>query len=157
MTNLIKLSQGKFALADDEDYTYLSMVKWYYHNGYAVRTHRSGKKQESLKMHRVILDVVAGEQVDHINGNSLDNRRCNLRVATQSQNNKNASKRKDNTSGFKGVSYHKKCKQWVAYINCDGKRTYLGLFASKETAAKAYNNKAIDLHKEYAKLNEETL
>ncbi len=135
----IPLTQGKYAIVDGCDYTYLNQFKWYYHKdhktGYAKRN--IGKHpQRRLCMHRVILERMGCKDFagsDHINRNGLDNRRCNLRLATASQNGCNTGKRKDNTSGYKGVCWdHKK---WRAYIRVNGKRIHLGLFDDIKDAA----------------------
>lgn len=108
-------------------------------------------------MHRVILSRMMGrpllpkEQVDHINLNPLDNRRANLRLATNSQNQHNRRKYKNNTSGYKGVFWHKKNKRWTAGIRLSGKRIYLGSFSTAELAYKAYCDAAKELHGEFAR------
>lgn len=89
-------------------------------------------------------------EVDHKNGNGLDNRKCNLRIATSSQNKANTKIRRDNTSGFKGVIWHKASNKWMARVA----DKYLGLFRSKYEAAKAYNQKAKEMFGEFARLNE---
>lgn len=91
--------------------------------------------------------------VDHRNGNGLDNRRSNLRLATQAQNMSNRGRPTNNTSGYKGVSAGR-LGGWRAYITSRGKRLDIGTFASKEEAAEAYNAKALELHGEFARLNE---
>ncbi len=78
-------------------------------------------------------------QIDHINGIKDDNRWCNLREATQSENNYNSIKRKDNSSGYRGVTWHKKDKKWQAQICVNKKYIFLGQFSSKEDAAKVYS------------------
>src|SRR5271157_1434079 len=104
-------------------------------------------------MHRFVLDVYS--PVDHRDGNGLNNQRRNLRKATKSQNGQNRDKQANNTSGFKGVSWHSASNRWVAQITIDKKRTHLGLFVDKEKAACAYN-KAAKLHYgSFAKLNKE--
>lgn len=79
-------------------------------------------------------------EVDHINGNKLDNKLTNLRLASRAQNNANMLLRKDNTSGFKGVSWRPHNKKWVARMSVNGKRKTIGHFATKEEAAQAYIN-----------------
>ncbi|MFA6118161.1 MAG: HNH endonuclease [Sphingomonas sp.] len=92
--------------------------------------------------------------IDHINGNGLDNRRSNLRGATQRQNLQNAGRRVDNTSGFKGVYYSQASKKWAAQIRYEGKQKYLGLFHDARDAAKAYNAAALKYFGAFARLNE---
>ncbi len=91
------------------------------------------------------------DQVDHKDGNPLNNRWDNLRLATQSLNNANAKLRRDSTSGLKGVTFHKGAQKWCAQIQWHGKRIYLGLFKSKEAAHIAYMEKATSLFGEYAR------
>ena len=91
--------------------------------------------------------------VDHINRNKLDNRRCNLRVASNSQNCRNREKGKNNTSGYKGVSYKKKNKKFAARITVDGRMHNLGLFKTAEEASLVYNAAAVRFHKDFACLN----
>ena len=96
------------------------------------------------------------KSIDHINRNRLDNRKCNLRMATQSQNNCNVSKYKNNTSGYKGVyyaPYNNKTNPWKAQIRINNKNKGIGYFKTADEAAKAYDKMAIELHKEFAWLN----
>lgn len=107
-------------------------------------------------LHRIIMGVTGIKViVDHINGNPLDNRRSNLRTATNSQNVCNKNKHKNNTSGYKGVwkrnDGRKKC--WVAEIGYGDLNKKIGSFYTKEAAAEAYNEYALKLHKEFANLN----
>ena len=116
---------------------------------------RRGFKEREVRIHNLILDRQPREGklvVDHINGNVLDNRKCNLRVCTHAENMRNITKRrKGNTSGYTGVS---KCgKRWAASIGYRGKDIYLGTFGNKEEAARARDLKAIELHGEFASLN----
>lgn len=147
----IVLTQGKVALVDDEDYEFLNQFKWLYHNkGYADRNlPRVNSKQKRQSMHRLINNTPEGFETDHIDGNKLNNQRSNLRMATPSQNQWNTNKRINNTSGFKGVSWHKGTKKWQAKINFKGKRKYLGLFDTPEAASQAYESKAKELFAEF--------
>ena len=108
-------------------------------------------------MHRLILglSIKDGIFTDHINGNILDNRRANLRTCTNSQNQANSKLRKDNTSGYKGVNFIPKTKNWQASIRLKGKKLYLGHFVNKELAARAYNSAAKLYFGKFAKLNPE--
>ena len=107
-------------------------------------------------VHRTVYERTHGKkpkgfQIDHINGNILDNRIENLRLATYAENQWNAKTRVDNTSGIKGVCWHKLHKKWMAQIKSNGTRNYLGLFEDKEEAAKAVRKKRIELHGEFAR------
>ena len=147
----IPLTKGKFTTVDEADYANLTTNKWCCQSpGYAAR--RRNKKLEF--MHRVIMDAGPGEQVDHINGDKLDNRRSNLRIVNYSQNNMNKGLQSNNTSGYKGVSRKKDSGRWHAYIWKNSKRINIGYFKCKHEAARKYNEYALVIHGEYAKLND---
>lgn len=108
-----------------------------------------------LYVHRVVFCWMLGrwpEQVDHKNLDRGDNRWSNLREATSGQNKMNRMKRRDNTSGFKGIGWHKKNRRWRARIKAGGKCYELGCYASKEEAHAAYCKAAVILHGEFARL-----
>lgn len=156
----IKLTQGKYALVDDEDYEQVNKRKWYvsYDNKkwYARRniTDPSTKKRIRIRMHREIMDCPKGLDVDHVNHNGLDNRKCNLRICTHSQNLFNQLPRRTNTtSKYKGVYWNKKDRRWRASIGIDGKQIYIGNFSTEIKAAEAYGKKAKELFGEFAYLN----
>ena len=146
----IPLTQGKFAFVDDDDYERLSRYTWY-----AYRNHKTfyaaTRTPSSLQMHRVIMNNPYGMMVDHKNMDGLDNRKKNLRVCSQSQNAQNSSKRIDNTSGIKGVSWATRDNRWKAQIRVNGKRIHLGYFISKHEAARAYCIAAKNYHGEFAR------
>ncbi len=138
-------------MVDDGDFETLSGFNWHSACGdkYACRHDIiSGKK---VYMHRIILNPTVGFEVDHINGNGFDNRRKNLRLCRRHQNAKNQGLKTTNTSGFKGVSKHR--KKWMAYIDVNYKRTYLGHFNTKEEAAASYNSASKRLHKAFSRPN----
>lgn len=93
------------------------------------------------------------DQIDHINGNRSDNRLENLREATNQQNQFNTGGRRNSTSTYKGVSWHRETQKWQAKISIDRKQYYLGIFNTEQEAVKAYNNSAKFYHKEYMKGN----
>lgn len=103
-------------------------------------------------MHRLIMNAQKGEQVDHINHDTLDNRKSELRFCSYAQNQYNQGRRSNNTSGCKGVSLHKPSGKWQAQIALNGKTIHLGLFATKEEAYTAYCNAALELHGEFSKV-----
>lgn len=107
-------------------------------------------------IHRIAIAITTGEwprsQVDHINGDKIDNRLVNLRVVDTAQNNWNR-RRASNSSGFKGVNYNTNTKGWEARIMARGKRIYLGKYDNPNHAAHAYNKAAIVHHGEFAVLN----
>lgn len=94
-----------------------------------------------------------GEHVDHINGNTKDERRGNLRIVDRFQNMKNSHMRKNNRTGFKGVSVNKATGKYEVHICSDNRDTYLGLYATKEEAAEVYDNASRKLHGEYGCVN----
>lgn len=102
-------------------------------------------------MHRLILDVPKGAEVDHINGNGLDNRRRNLRICTRSENQWNRRLAPNNTSGFKGV--YRFQGKWRAQIQSFGKKIHIGLYETRIEAARAYDEVAIKCHGDFAATN----
>lgn len=158
MSKEITLTQGKVAIVDDSDYEYLSQFKWFAHfdgaNWYARRnTRHANGKRSAIIMHRAIMDAPAGLEVDHIDGDGLNNQRSNLRLTTHQRNTLNQRVRRNNTSGYKGVSWHEHTQRWQARIASDGALLHLGIFDTPEEAAVAYNNAALEYHGEYARLN----
>src|SRR3990167_2235442 len=107
-------------------------------------------------LHRFILNAPKGLEVDHINGNGLDNRRKNIRLCTKKENMQNRRISINNTSGYKGVYYHKsdkRKKRWTVFIRTDDNRKFIGRFLTALDAAKAYNEAATKYHGEFARLN----
>jgi hypothetical protein len=104
-------------------------------------------------MHREVCAVADDEQVDHINRCKLDNRRANLRAATNRQNLGNMGLLRSNTSGFRGVSWRKRRQKWEASISVDGRNIFLGHFTDKAEAARAYDDAAKRSFGEFARLN----
>jgi hypothetical protein len=159
VTREIQLTRGKVALVDDEDFDWLNQWKWYAQpnvfagkKAYAQRTqYISSENKVGVMMHRLIMGATRGLEVDHINGDGLDNRRCNLRLCTRTENARNLRKSKANTSGYKGVS--KYFNKWQARLETNGKQVFVGLFPTIEEAARAYDAKAKELFGEFAGLN----
>lgn len=149
----IPLTQGKVALIDVADWPLVADFKWKaYHHPKSTIYYAQAKLQRSrVDMHRLLLGRPAGREIDHVNGDGLDNRRANLRICTTSQNQLNRGKSMRNTSGFKGVSRHG-CS-WRACVMVDGKKYELGCFSTAEQAAYAYDALARELHGEFARLN----
>lgn len=138
----IPLTQGQIALVDDRAYEMLSKFKWcankFRNSYYSVRnSQRVDGKQMTILMHRVIMNPSDDMEIDHINGNGLDNRRCNLRVVTPRQNSQNRQHTK--SSKYPGVSFrHGRGKKWVTSIWVHGIRKHLGYFDTEEAAARTY-------------------
>jgi len=137
----VELTKGAFATVDATDLPLVAGHLWCLVNGYACRT-VAGKRM--VKMHRVILGLTDRKvQVDHINGNKVDNRRANLRVVTNATNCQNCGS-KGGTSKYKGVSWNAASKKWMAGIMVDRKHRHLGLFVNEQDAARAYDQAAVE-------------
>lgn len=150
----IPLTQGKFAIVDDEDYEFLSQWKWHISHGYALRSDLSSYPKKTISMHRVITGTTGNQLVDHIDRNGLNNQKSNLRIVTRTQNGMNRKSHSGSSSKYKGVSWYKAGKKWEAFITYNKKRKFLGRFKSEIEAAEAYNIAATKFHGEYALLNE---
>ncbi len=152
----IALTQGKYAIVDAADYAWLNQWKWCAarsgNRWYAYRKHHG----KTMHMHKLIMNPPPGMVVDHINGNSLDNRRVNLRICTQRQNAWNHGRRKKEnaTSRFIGVHRDKRRpEKCYVRVTRDGKATNLGPFDDEVEAARARDRMAIELHGSFAYLN----
>lgn len=167
MSKQIPLSQGLFALVDDEDFENVSQHKWYaqrFKNRdliYASRNARDATgKHIIIRMHREVMGIKAGDptQVDHKNrSKTLDNRKTNLRLGNHHNNSCNVRVKSNSTTGLKGVSPMPRngssSGKWRARIRIgDGKRLFLGIFATPEEAKQAYDEAAVRLHGEFAHL-----
>jgi hypothetical protein len=145
----IELTRGKVAYCDEEDYEFVSKQKWCYlanATGYAV-TRFNGKV---ITMHKYLLNPPKGMDVDHLNGNGLDNRRSNIRICTRMQNRWNIEKLPTNTSGFKGVYWRKDRKRYEAFAYKNNKRYSGGYFKDIEDAHQAQIKLSIKLHGEFS-------
>lgn len=159
----IPLTRGKFAIVDDRDFKWLS--KWHWQADrikhkrvpptYYARSHPTYNGPK-LHMHREIMarmGLKQALQVDHKDGNSLNNRRGNLRSASNSQNNANKSKLSGYSSKFKGVSWDKARRKWAAELTCGWRKYHIGRFEIEEEAARAYDYVARLKFGEFARLN----
>jgi hypothetical protein len=156
MAKEIPLTKGKVAIVDDEDFEWLNQWKWYYSSfGYARRSTEKGGKKTIIYMHKLILGIPNKLKGDHVDGNTLNNQRFNLRPATHQQNlfNQRIQKRQK-SSKYKVVIWHKKNKNWHAYIKVNQKQISLGSYIEEQEAASAYNRAAIKYFGKFAKLNE---
>ena len=153
----ISLTQKQMALIDDEDFVYISPYKWHVnrsHNKnvfYAASTiRRRDGKQTLLLMHRLIMNAKIGEIVDHINHDTLNNQKSNLRICTNSENRKNSNTRCDSVSGIKGIYWDKRRNKWQSHIKINGKHKHLGFFERQEDAYAVYCEAVKNLHGEFA-------
>lgn len=153
----IKLTQNKVALVDNSDYEKINKYKWclfHHHNTfYAVRNSKKSEgRKRRLYMHRVIAGTPEDKETDHINGDGLNNQRKNLRICNHSENQRNKSRYKSNTSGYKGVFWHNIGKKWLASIRIKGIQKHLGLFKTKIEAYEAYCIACKKHHGEFSKI-----
>jgi hypothetical protein len=159
---VIELTQGKFASVDDNVYDVINELKWYAHKTgkkyRAVRNNPCRKRPNMIFMHRVIWEIINGPipeklEIDHIDGNSLNNRVNNLRMCTKKQNSYNIHVSNiSKTSKYRGVRLHK-CGKWESYIMVNKKSVYIGLFDTENDAGRAYDIKAKQYFGEFATLN----
>ena len=141
---------NKFVTVDADLADEINKYKWCLSSvGYAFRT----SKKKTISLHRFILKAKKEELVDHIDGNPLNNTKANLRIATTQQNAFNMKKAKHNTSGYKGVSWHKVKKLWQACAYSNKTSQFLGFYLTKEEAGLAYNLHIQAIRGEFAKLN----
>jgi len=153
MIKKIKLTRNQHTLVSNEDYEFLNQWKWYalyqqningfYANRNVHLCYKNGKQiTKSIRMHRLIIEHGLGRElqknefIDHINHDPLDNRRENLRLVSNRQNQQN--KKQKTTSKYPGVSWHKRNKRWIAQISLNGRNKFLGTFIDEGEAAKAY-------------------
>jgi hypothetical protein len=157
---------GHDVMLDDEDVERVVVLKWCV-DRYAVKKRgqcyfkhtinyikNDGKGHTCKQMvHRFIMGCIPGDGkvVDHIDGNTLNNQKSNLRICTMAENSRNRKRNKNNTSGYKGVSYSAQRKKWQAQIRVDGGIEYLGLFADPTSAHEAYKEAALKYHGEFAR------
>ena len=145
--NHIPLAHNRTVLIDEEDYERLSARRWCMSGRYAA----SRIDGRLIYMHRFLMNASAGMAVDHINGNRLDNRKANLRFATQRQNTRNQTPR--NQAGYKGVYFRKDTGKWQAKIMVDYKSINLGCFGTPEEGARVYDAAARLHFGEFARTN----
>jgi frataxin-like iron-binding protein CyaY len=155
---MLKLTiQDEICLIDDADQLLVSGFPWrILHLDNDKNYVHAWNRKQHIYMHRLIAGAGDNEQVDHWDGNSLNNLRLNLRIANGSQNLANRGKPRRKaalTSRFKGVSWDKNRQRWVAFIKAGDVRRQLGRFTDEEAAARAYDAGAVELHGRFARLN----
>lgn len=144
-------------LIDPEDYEIIVSHDWRLNRKkYEIQNQayfQAAVKGKTIHLHREIMGCIHGDKkyVDHIDGNTLDCRKSNLRICTNAENIQNRKRNKNNTSGYKGVTFNKKEKKWLAYINANMKHYRLGSFNTKEEAHAAWIGAAKALHGEFAR------
>lgn len=154
MAAILKTINSRDVLVDESDMEMLAAYRWRFVGRYIASTKRGASKETTLLLHRVIMNAPKGVEVDHINGNPFDNRRCNLRFATRMQNEQNARKiSKPCTSRYKGIYWNKRKKRWHAQIRVNRVRVHLGMFKDEEVAARKYDEAARRYFGEYARCN----
>lgn len=153
MAKKVALGSGQFAIVDDEDFDLVNQYVW--------QGHKAGKAGKGgdyvyavtrIRMHRLVTNCPKGMYVDHINGDTLDNRKSNLRICTNAENQQNTRSR-GGSSRFKGVSYSQKKKRWKASFMWKGRVYYCGSFATEEDAARAIDKLRKEVCGEYATAN----
>ena len=150
--------KGSHALIDKEDFEKVSKYRWIARQSkervYVQHLFLKNGKWSVLHLHRIIMRAPKGMDVDHINGNGLDNRKRNLRICTRSQNLMNGKKKRKNK--YKGTSWDKRKKKWEAFIGYNHKKISLGYYKKAKEAGKAYNAGAKKIFGKFARLNKIT-
>lgn len=159
----IKRNKKKLYFKIDKSDSWVLDVFGFRYDNHYIAAHRYikteyGFAREDYKLHRLLLGIVKGFEVDHINRDKLDNRRCNLRLCTRGENNQNKAKAKNQTSKYRGVFWRgnkvNKKNPWGAYITKMKKWNHLGYFKTEEEAAQAYNKAALEKYGQHAYQNE---
>jgi hypothetical protein len=158
---LIELRDGTRVIVDEVDSAMVKKHAWTAHDKgggsvYISRHERIGNRFKRHYLHREIVGAAGDQQVDHINGNTFDNRRCNLRICSPTQNAQNKGPLSRNKSGMKGVDFSadkSRNRPWRATIFVGGKKIFLGRFPTKEEAAAAYDRASLRHHGEFARTN----
>lgn len=149
MAKKVPLTNGQFAIVDDEDFERVSQYNWHgAENNGSTHIYAATK----LRMHRLIVDAPPGTMVDHINGDTLDNRRCNLRICTNAQNQQNTQSR-GGSSRYKGVSFNKKYGKWLGAFMFEGRHYYCGYWETEDDAARAVDKKRGEVCGDFASKN----
>jgi len=149
---LVPIFNGLLAKVDNQDFDLVAPHKWYVAKNKAKPYAFGRINGRQVYMHRLILGAPDGMHSDHINGDTLDNRRSNLRLATAAENSQNQVIRRNNTTGFKGVTFHAG-RDEARIMPRGGKYHYRGRFDTAEEAGRAYDAAAMELHGEFARIN----
>lgn len=153
---VLRITQGQITIIDRAMYDKVKDHCWHASKSkntyYVVSDIYDGHQWRGVRLHQLLMNAPRGQFVDHINGNGLDNRLCNLRICNNNQNIRNSPRRADNTSGYKGV-HQRPHGKWQARIVIDGKRKSLGHFDDPVSAAHAYDAAARKYYGEFARPN----
>lgn len=150
----ILLSNGKTTMVNDEDYDFLNKWRWNFSGNYVLRHEWKNKKYAgTIIMHRLINKTPKGLVTDHIDGNTLNNQRTNLRSCTIVENVRNSKKQKNNKGEFKGVCYDKKRNKYESHIMLNGRKNHLGRYKTAIQAAVIYDFFAYKLFGVFANPN----
>lgn len=156
----IALQNGWAAFVDAADAHLVAGRRWYVAHKY-VRGQKGGvacvrsTDVPAVLLHRLVMGATVGQEVDHIDGNPLNNVRSNLRICSHAENLRNSARHIDNRSGVKGVYFDDSCsalRPWRSQIRSHGKKYDLGRFATKEAAGEAYAVAARELHGAFARV-----
>lgn len=150
MAKKVLLGNDQFAIVDDEDFELVSQYQWRAHKGGNSEHHVYAVTR--LRMHRLVMQAPPGMIVDHINGDTLDNRKSNLRLCTTAQNQQNTRSR-TGSSRYKGVSFNAKKKRWRGAFMANGQNYYVGCFATEEEAARAVDKKRKEVCGDFSTTN----
>lgn len=153
---LVPLTKGLHAVVDAKDVHLVDGFNWQAavsgRSIYAVRSVRESGKRRAVLMHRLLTGAPIGPEVDHVDADGLNNRRANLRVVSKAQNQQNARPKVTNTSGFKGVTLHKRTGRWQAKICADRVYHHLGLHRTPEAAHAAYVSASAIFHGHFGRV-----
>lgn len=156
----VPLSKGREAIVDDDDYARVSGFRWYATSGTPDTPRYAARKRPArdpgprvIYLHRELLNAPSGLEVDHINGNTFDNRRCNLRLCSNYGTSRNRRKSAGHSSVHKGVYWHRGARKWAAVIHVNDRARHLGLFSDESHAARVYDAAARTHFGEFARPN----
>lgn len=149
----ISLTQGKIALVDDVDFDCVNKHRWAARKSRHLYYAQSKIDGKNVSLHAFLLNPPSNVDIDHIDGNGLNNQRSNLRICSHMENMANQKRHSDSKSPFKGIWRAAHCDRWAAQLVFNGKKVYLGVYKNPADAALAYDKKAKELFGPFARLN----